>query len=91
MHNEISDALQELLQEIYFVNERIMTGDIYNARYAFPILHNPVKKCRKALEAAGASNILLDPFEAGGGWIGLVYSYNYDGHNVTGSQTPRRL
>ena len=87
------DGMQALLSEIYFINERIMTGDICSSKAA--IKSGRMKKLldhyHEALSEDGATAISLDAYCAAGGWVGITYSYTIDGMEIAGSQVPRRV
>jgi len=87
------DAMRHLIEELFEVNERIMTGDIVSAKAA--IASTNVKKIlnhyHEALSEEGATMISLQAYVAAGGWIGIAYSFELDGCNFEGSQVPRRI
>jgi len=87
------DGMLGLLSELYFINERIMTGDILSNKAA--IQSDRMKKLlnhyHEALSEDGASKISLQAYAAAGGWVGIQYSYEVDGFEVAGSQVPRRV
>jgi hypothetical protein len=87
------DAMRNLIEELFFVNERIMTGDIISAKAA--IASTNVKKImnhyHEALHEDGAVKVSLQAYVAAGGWVGIQYSYELDGFEVAGSQVPRRV
>ena len=86
------DAMSRLLYEIYFINERIMTGDIYSNAFALPKCVKICAQIKKEFLAEGCVSIDLEPYCAAGGWIGLRYCYCYeDGVIIEGSQVPRRI
>ena len=86
-------GMQNLLIEIYEVNERILTGDIISAKAA--IASTNVKKIlnhyHEALHEDGAVKVSLQAYVAAGGWVGIQYSFELDGFEVAGSQVPRRV
>ena len=85
--------MRNLLLEVYEVNERIMTGDICSAKSA--IASTNMKKMlshyHEALHEDGATKVSLQAYIAAGGWVGVTYSYELDGFEVSGSQVPRRV
>ena len=85
--------MRALLSEVYEVNERIMTGDICSAKSA--IASTNMKKMlshyHEALHEDGATKVSLQAYIAAGGWVGVTYSYELDGFEVSGSQVPRRV
>ena len=85
--------MRALLSEVYEVNERIMTGDIISAKAA--IASTNMKKMlshyHEALHEDGATKVSLQAYIAAGGWVGVTYSYELDGFEVSGSQVPRRV
>jgi len=87
------DGMRNLILEIYEVNERIMTGDICSAKSA--IASTNMKKIlnhyHEALHEDGAVKVSLQAYVAAGGWVGITYSYELDGYEVSGSQVPRRV
>ena len=87
------DGMVALLSEIYEINERVLTGDICSAKAA--IASGRMKKLlnhyHEALHEDGATNVSLQAYVAAGGWVGITYSYNYDGFEIAGSQVPRRV
>jgi len=87
------DGMVALLSEIYFINERILTGDILSNKTA--LASTKMKKLlhhyHEALHEDGATNVSLQAYAAAGGWVGIQYSYELDGFEVAGSQVPRRV
>lgn len=87
------DGMRNLLIEVYEVNERIMTNDICSAKAA--IASTNLKKIlnhyHEALHEDGATKVSLQAYIAAGGWVGIQYSYEMDGFEVSGSQVPRRV
>lgn len=87
------DGMLGLLSELYFINERIMTGDIVSNKAA--IQSDRMKKLlnhyHEALSEDGATKISLQAYAAAGGWVGITYSYEVDGFEIAGSQVPRRV
>jgi hypothetical protein len=87
------EGMRNLILEIFEVNERIMTGDICSAKAA--IASTNVKKIlnhyHEALHEDGAVKVSLQAYVAAGGWVGIQYSYELDGYEVSGSQVPRRV
>ena len=87
------EGMRNLLAEVYEVNERIMTGDIISAKAA--IASTNLKKIlnhyHEALHKDGATKVSLQAYIAAGGWVGVTYSYELDGFEVSGSQVPRRV
>jgi hypothetical protein len=87
------DGMVALLSELYEINERIMTGDICSAKTA--IQSDRMKKLlnhyHEALHEDGATKVSLQAYAAAGGWVGITYSYEFDGFEVAGSQVPRRV
>jgi len=86
-------GMQNLILEIFEVNERILTGDIISAKAA--IASTNVKKIlnhyHEALHEDGAVKVSLQAYVAAGGWVGIQFSYELDGFEVAGSQVPRRV
>ena len=86
-----TEILNALFWELYEINERILTGDIYSSKTALPRAVKFAEKARKDLLKVGCSEIFLSPFEAAGGWVGLTYEYNTpEIGRIGGSCTPRR-
>jgi hypothetical protein len=87
------DGMTALLSELYFINERILTGDILSNKTA--IHSDRMKKLlnhyHEALSEDGATKISLQAYAAAGGWVGITYSYEVDGFEIAGSQVPRRV
>jgi hypothetical protein len=87
------DGMTALLSELYEINERIMTGDICSAKSA--IASGRMKKLlhhyHEALHEDGAVKVSLQAYVAAGGWVGITYSYEFDGFEIAGSQVPRRV
>lgn len=87
------DGMTALLSEVYEINERVMCGDLVNAKAA--IASTRMKKLlhhyHEALHEDGASKVSLQAYVAAGGWVGITYSYDIDGCEVAGSQVPRRV
>ena len=88
---KMSPALQALFSEVYFVNERIMTGDIVSNKFALPRVQKLIAEYKSTMEADGASLVSIQPYAAAGGWVGLTYSYCLAGETFQGSSVPRRL
>ena len=87
-----TDAMSRLLYELYYINERIMTGDINSAKTALPKCIKICAQFKKEFIAEGCVSIDLEPYCAHGGWVGLTYSYCFeDGVTIQGSQVPRRI
>jgi len=90
--NHISiTCFHDLLSEIYYLNERIMCGDIIHANYALPKANRLVAQYKRVLISEGAKNLWMEASIMSGGFIGVSYSYVYDGHEIKGSQTPHRI
>ena len=87
------EGMRNLLAEIYEVNERIMTGDICSAKTALAStnLKKILTHYHEALHEDGAVKVSLQAYIAAGGWVGVTYSYELDGFEVSGSQVPRRV
>jgi len=87
------DGMRHLLEEVFEINERILTGDICSNKTA--IQSDRMKKLlhhyHEALHEDGASKVSLQAYVAAGGWVGITYSYEVDGFEVAGSQVPRRV
>ena len=87
------EGMRNLLQEIYFINERISTGDILGPKSA--IASTNMKKIlahyHEALHEDGAVKVSLQAYVAAGGWVGIQYSMEIDGFEIAGSQVPRRV
>tara|TARA_R110000823_G_scaffold242296_1_gene366809 strand:+ start:60 stop:344 length:285 start_codon:yes stop_codon:yes gene_type:complete len=87
------EGMRNLLSEIYEINERILTLDICSAKSA--IASTNLKKIlahyHEALHEDGATKVSLQAYIAAGGWVGIQYSYEMDGFEVSGSQVPRRV
>ena len=85
--------MRHLIEEIFEVNERVMCGDIVSAKAA--IASTNMKKIlnhyHEALHEDGATKVSLQAYIAAGGWVGVTYSYELDGFEVSGSQVPRRV
>jgi len=86
------DGMLGLLSELYEINERILTGDILSNKAAINSkrMEKLLKHYHEALSEDGASDIRLEAYAAAGGWVGITYSYTFDGFEVAGSQVPRR-
>jgi hypothetical protein len=87
------EGMRNLLAEIYFINERISTGDICSAKTALAStnLKKILTHYHEALHEDGAVKVSLQAYVAAGGWVGIQYSYELDGFEVAGSQVPRRV
>lgn len=80
-----------LLSEVYYVNERIMTGDINSAKLALPRVRKLIAEYKTTMEEDGLSAVSIEPYAAAGGWVGLTYSYAFGDETFQGSHVPRRL
>jgi hypothetical protein len=87
------DGLVALLSEVYEINERVMCGDLVSAKAAIAStrMHKLLNHYHEALHENGATNVSLQAYVAAGGWVGITYSYTFDGFEVAGSQVPRRV
>jgi len=85
--------MRNLLQEIYFINERISTGDIVSPKAALAStnLKKILTHYHEALHEDGAVKVSLQAYIAAGGWVGIQYSMEIDGFEIAGSQVPRRI
>jgi hypothetical protein len=87
-----NEIIQGLMWELHEINERILTGDICSNKTAMPKAYKLAERAKKELLKIECSNVFLDPYEAHGGWVGIVYSYRnpYIGL-ISGSCVPRRM
>ena len=87
------DGMVALLSELYHLNSRIECGDIVSAKAAIKSkrMEKLLKHYHEALSEDGATDIRLEAYAAAGGWVGVTYSYTFDGFEVAGSQVPRRV
>jgi len=84
--------IRAALEDMFEINERIMTGDICSNKTAIPKARKLLAATAKVLTRQGATNIRLEPYEATGGWVGLTYSYDSPGCDpVCASVVPRRM
>ena len=86
--------MRDLLDELYHVNERIMTGDITSAKAAMKTkwVKDMMDTADRRLRAEGADQVSLELYAAAGGWLGLTWAYGFsaDGFSFSGSVVPRR-
>lgn len=81
-----------LMQEVYYINERIMTGDIVSSKFALPVVRKAIDEHAELMVKDGASQVRIEPYCAAGGWVGLTYSYVLNGDfTFQGSCVPRRI
>jgi len=87
------DGMLGLLSELYEINCRVECGDICSAKTAIQSkrMEKLLNHYHEALSEDGASKISLQAYAAAGGWVGITYSYEVDGFEVSGSQVPRRV
>jgi hypothetical protein len=87
------DGMVALLSELYHLHSRIECGDIVSAKAAIKSkrMEKLLKHYHEALSEDGATDIRLEAYAAAGGWVGVTYSYTFDGFEVAGSQVPRRV
>ena len=86
--------MHDLLAELEHVNDRIMTGDITSPRAALKTkwVRDLIDQTTVRLRQEGADSVLLEPYVAAGGWLGITWAYGFkaDGFSFSGSQVPRR-
>lgn len=86
--------MRDLITELGHVNDRIMTGDIVSARAAMQTkwVRDLIDETTRRLHSEGADSVLLEPYVAAGGWLGITWAYGFkaDGFSFSGSQVPRR-
>jgi hypothetical protein len=87
------DGMLGLLSELYEINERILTLDIVSNKAAIKSkrMEKLLKHYHEALSEDGATDIRLEAYAAAGGWVGVTYSYTFEGCEIAGSQVPRRV
>jgi len=85
------DGFNALMSEVYYVNERIMTGDIVSAKFALPQVRKLIAEYKAKMQEDGATSVAVEPYCAAGGWVGLTYSYAFGDVTFQGSTVPRRL
>ena len=83
-------VLNSISLHVYYINERIMTGDYYSAGQALPIAQKSLPAFVKELKQAGALDVWLNAFVAGGGFLGVSYQFQFAGEEFRGSMIPRR-
>jgi hypothetical protein len=79
-----------LLTEVYFVNERIATGDIVSAKFALPRVRKLIDHYVHEMAEDGLKKIDVSPYIAAGGAVGVMYSFEENGQPKEGSVVPRR-
>jgi hypothetical protein len=93
---EIASLLRDLFTEVYYLNDRIVQGDIVSPGKAIPAA---TKLCNSYTEVIGriseCESISLKPYIAAGGVLGIFWSYEVnlsDEHrSYAGSTVPRRM
>jgi hypothetical protein len=84
--------INRAMKELFYINERIMCGDICSNKTALPRCRKMCDGWAEELSWAGCAGIRLEPYMAAGGWVGLSYSYSPPGaEEVSSSNVPRRL
>ena len=85
------EIMRGLFYDFYEINERILTGDICSNKTAMVRAKKLAEKAKKELIKADCTDVMIDPYMAAGGWVGITYSYY---HITTGPVTcsliPRR-
>jgi len=82
--------LNDLFQEIYFLNERINSGDYAKAELAMPKAEKLVKACSNDLKEQAATGVWLQAYVATGGMLGVQYVFKSGDIEIKGSVIPRR-
>ena len=83
--------LASLFSDVFFVNERIMAGDICSAKTALPRVRKLIEDHSRLIVQAGGKSVRIEPYQAAGGWVGLTYSFVINGKPCVGSTVPRRV
>ena len=86
------DPIRAIAYEIYEINERILTGDIFSNAMGMNLARNKIREAIRAFKSDEIKSIAIQPYCAAGGWIGIMYSYrDKDNMVVEGSFIPRRI
>lgn len=87
--------LNALMYDLYYLNDRVMQGDIVSAEKALPKANKLCQQAKQDLEASGeAFDVFLQAYAAHGGFIGVLVCYAETKDAITRiqySQVPRRL
>jgi len=85
-----TDGMRHLLEDLFEINTRIVCGDMASPKAA--INSDRARKLLNyyadALTEDGATKVSLKLYIAAGGWVGVCYSYEIDGFEISGSQSP---
>jgi len=79
-----------LAEEVWHINDRIITGDYARAKFAIPHVERIIREYSELMTKDGATQISIKPYIAAGDAIGLCWSYNMDDCQLQGSFVPRR-
>ena len=88
---EITHNLARLVYEFYGFNSRILAGDIISAKAALPLAAKVCRDYSRDLSKCGALGVEISPFVSAGGFVGVLYSYRFNGRIKTLSVTPRPM
>ena len=69
-------AVQDLLVEVSYINDRVMCGDYSSARHALKFTRTALKDSKKLLESWGASDVFLETYVASGDNIGVQWHFS---------------
>ena len=83
-------AFNSLASEVYFINERIITGDYSRASFAVPHVERLISDYSEIMLKDGADEVSIKPYIGAGDCIGLTFSYRIGEVMVEGSFIPRR-
>lgn len=88
---EVTKTLTRLLYSFAEFNSRISAGDIISAKAALPLAAKVCRNVLRDLTKCGAVYVEISPFVSAGGWVGVLYSYRFNGRIKTLSVTPRPM
>ena len=79
-----------LAEEVYYINERIITGDYSRAKFAMPHVERLIREYSELMTKDGADQISVQPYVGAGDCVGLTFSYRIGEVTIQGSFIPRR-
>ena len=88
---DVTKTIAKLIYEFYCLNVRVCAGDIVSAKAALPLSFKICKEYVRNLTKDGAAYVEISPFVSGGGYVGVLYSYRFNGKIKTLSVTPRPM
>jgi hypothetical protein len=87
----MTSLLRSLIDEIYYLNDRIICGDVSSPKHALIKAKTIVSNHRSFFEMSNAKDVFLDVSISSDGLITLSYSFiSPEGQQYLGNNTPRR-